>query len=81
MSADHLTGPERQAERAQAKRIRAQIYAVGGCGLCIHRDRSVQGWGRSICQIPGRIFPRCMHTQGKQFQLDHEQLKGKSNGE
>lgn len=65
--------PERATERQQAKRIRALIYRVGGCAVCIH---AVHGWGKSACDTTGRTFPRCMSTPGKQFELDETKLKG-----
>ena len=68
-----LTTPERATERQQAKRIRAQIYRVGGCAVC---TQAIHGWGKSACDTPGRTFPRCMSTPGKQFQLDHAKLEG-----
>lgn len=68
-----LTTPERATERQRAKRIRALIYRVGGCAVCIH---AAHGWGVSACEAPGRTFPRCLSTPGKQFEPDHERMKG-----
>ncbi|MFC4526391.1 hypothetical protein ISN76_13035 [Dyella halodurans] len=73
---DLLTAPERATERDQAKRVRAQIYRLGGCGACKH---AVHGWGKSACNTIGRTFPRCMSTPGIGFELDPDQLKGNTN--
>jgi hypothetical protein len=70
-----LTRPERCAEFGIARRQLAAIYRAGGCGVCIH---AVHGWGRSACDTPGRVFPRCMGTPGPQFELDQERLKGQT---
>lgn len=67
------TGPERATERQLAKRKLAKILRAGGCAVCKH---AVHGFGRSACDSLGRVFPRCMHTPGKQFELDEAKLKG-----
>lgn len=69
-----LTLPELATERSLAKRLRAKVTAAGGCRYCIH---AVHGWGKSACDTQGRIFPRCLHTSGVQFEPDYERLKGK----
>jgi hypothetical protein len=33
-------------------------------------------FGKSFCPTLGRIWPRCMHTTGLQFEPDHEKLHG-----
>ena len=70
------SAPERATERQLAKRLRAKVYREGGCKFCRH---SVHGWGKSACDTTGRTFPRCMSTPGKQFELDHDKLKGTAN--
>jgi hypothetical protein len=73
---DLLTAPERATERDQAKRVRAEIYRAGGCGVCKH---AVHGWGKSACNTSGRVFPCCMSTPGTQFEIDYTKLKGNPN--
>lgn len=70
---DLLTPPERATERDHAKRVRARIYQLGGCGACKH---AIHGWGKSACDTLGRTFPRCMSTPGTQFEIDHTKLRG-----
>lgn len=70
------SAPERSAERALARRQLAKVYRKGGCHYCKHR---VEGWGKSACNTIGRTFPRCMSTPGKQFEPDHERLKGETH--
>ena len=67
------TRPERAMERQLAKRTLAKINRAGGCAVCQH---AVHGWGRAACDTPGRVFPRCLSTPGKQFELDEAKLKG-----
>ena len=67
------TGPERATERQMAKRTMAKILKAGGCAVCKH---AVHGFGLAACDSLGRVFPRCMSTPGKQFELDDAKLKG-----
>lgn len=67
------TGPERATERQMAKRTMAKILRAGGCAVC---KNAVHGFGRSACDSLGRVFPRCLSTPGKQFDLDEDKLKG-----
>lgn len=54
---EDLTGPERAAERALAKRLREQVRAHGGCACCVHRDPDSEGWGRALCGLaPPALF-------------------------
>jgi hypothetical protein len=48
---DDLTGPERAAARAQARPVRDQVNASGGCFCCLNRDRDSEGWGRANCGL------------------------------
>lgn len=73
MAEGQYTRPERAAEIALSRRIVARVTAAGGCAYCIN---AVHGWGRSACDAPGRVFPRCLHTPGKQFEPDHNKLQG-----
>lgn len=59
MSEDSLTGPERHAQRDQARRYRESIEKRGRCCACVHRAE-VEVWGRSHC-ITGedRQYPKC----------------------
>jgi hypothetical protein len=66
------TNPELAAEFGLARRQLARIYR-DPCHYCKNR---VEGWGKAACDTPGRIFPRCLHTAGKQFEPDDEQLQG-----
>lgn len=76
MSEDDFTRPERAAQICQAKRYRLQIIKDGGCSFCMHRDREVLLWGRSICGTgKARSFPACIHDGKKpEFTLDESQL-------
>jgi hypothetical protein len=76
MSDGPLTRPERSTEVGLARRRLAAVYRLGGCGACTH---AVHGWGRSACDTPGRIFPRCLATPGLQFEIDEERLKGNAD--
>ena len=70
------TAPERSTERGIAARLRAKVYAVGGCGACLN---ACHGWGESACDTPGRSFPRCLSTPGVQFEPDYQKLQGKQS--
>lgn len=75
--ADTYSRPERCAELRQARRIRDQIEARGGCALCRHRNRDVMAWGRSVCGLsPPRGFPHCVQRpeNGRTFALDEAAL-------
>jgi len=67
------TGPERATERQMAKRTMAKILRAGGCAVC---KNAVHGFNLSPCDTLGRVFPRCLSTPGKQFELDDAKLKG-----
>lgn len=68
---DH-TRPERSAEFVGARRLLDVVHARGGCALCVHRDKASEGWGRALCSINGRTFPRCYRVEdgGLAFSLD-----------
>lgn len=69
------TRPERFAELANARRVRAEVYA-DPCAHCIHRETA---FDKATCPTFGRTFPRCLSTPGLQFDLDHATLnRGKS---
>ena len=73
-----LSAPERSAERGICTRIRAKVYALGGCRACLNR---VEGWGNVACDQPHRTFPRCLTTPGLSFEPDYEKLKGVKDGQ
>jgi len=66
------TRPEAFTDLATARRIRAQMYRCGGCGMCTKR---VEGFGLFACSTEGRTFPLCIATPGASFELDHDTLK------
>lgn len=72
-----LSPPEHVADRRDRRRIVAQVVQAGGCGACLHRDRDVMGWGRSVCKPnPARAFPLCTKDGHKpEFSLDEETLR------
>lgn len=71
MTLDDHTRPERFVEVHRAKDVRARIQRAGGCAFCLHRDREVDAWGRSICGLsPQRRFPGCIDADV--FALDHD---------
>lgn len=71
-----LTRPERAAEIGIARRKLAKILREGTmCSYCLHRDPQPI-FGRSVCQTFGRAYPLCTSTPGRQFDPDHETLKG-----
>lgn len=77
---DELTTPEDSAERLARRRVLATITDKGGCSYCVHRDRDVMAWGRSVCSADqARAFPACT-TDGRApgFALDAERLKGET---
>lgn len=75
---DDYTRPERSAEFARARRIRARVLAAGGCAMCLHR---VQGWGLSACSRPNRRFPMCMKDRASPaFELDESTVEGGEHG-
>jgi hypothetical protein len=72
-----LSGPEQCAERMLQKRIVAELRRCGACIRCVHRDRDVIGWGRSVCGTEGRTFPVCVRDGGAPgFELDESTLRG-----
>lgn len=71
-----LTRPENSAELRGGRRTAEKIKAAGGCPYCIHRDRSVMAWGRSVCFKAGRVFPQCVGSQQyPAFEIDEQQLR------
>lgn len=78
MVGEPLTRPERCAEYGLARRRIAEVLRARGCGVC---KNAVHGWGRSACDEPGRVFPRCLNTRGKQFELDEARLRQENEGE
>lgn len=69
---DAMTRPETYAARGQARTVRQQVYARGGCAMCVHR---LEGWGLTACETLGRTFPRCIRTPGLQFDLDQSTVE------
>jgi hypothetical protein len=72
-----LTRPENCAELAKRRRILRMLVERGGCWACLHRDRSVMAWGRSVCSAnAARSFPLCTKDRkAPAFALDEEQIK------
>ncbi|TXH55156.1 MAG: hypothetical protein E6Q97_09390 [Desulfurellales bacterium] len=72
-----LSPPEHIADRRARKRIVARLIRDGGCAYCIHRDRDVMGWGRSVCKANhARSFPLCTKDGRKPaFELDEDTLR------
>lgn len=74
MTADDYHRPERFAEFAAAREAAKRIRELGGCGACLHRNRSVSVFGRSICaRVTGAAFPNCLDTEVA-FEPDREVL-------
>jgi hypothetical protein len=72
------SAPELSAERAIARRKLAKVLKCGGCGACLHRDKSQDAWDRGFCKVQGRTFPFCTKAGEPSFQLDETRL---SDGE
>ena len=74
---DPLTRPERFAQLGEARRYRREIFEKGGCAFCVHRDKAVLAWGRSVCAANNaRSFPLCMKDgRAPAFELDQTTLK------
>lgn len=72
-----LSPPEHVADRVSRRRILALIVRDGGCAYCVHRDRSVMAWGRSVCSgNAARAFPLCTKDrQAPAFELDESTLR------
>jgi hypothetical protein len=75
---EDLTTPEDSAERLARRRVLQTITDKGGCAYCVHRDRDVLAWGRSICSADqARSFPRCTtDARSPVFELDQKRLQG-----
>lgn len=76
---DDLTRPERSAQFAEARRHLRHVIERGGCPFCIHRDPTVIGWGRAVCQAaPKRAFPLCLKDGATPaFEVDETTLQRK----
>lgn len=77
---DGLTRPENCGELSQRRKVLALLMRCGGCAMCVHRDRTVIAWGRSICgDGRKRSWPLCMKDGGKpSFTLDEATLQGRA---
>ncbi len=76
MTKPELWRPEQFAEREIAKEKRTKVLQCGGCRLCIHRDKSTDGWNISVCTDPSRTFPACVDdTWTPAFELDLKEIK------
>lgn len=74
---DGLTRPENFGELSERRRIKALLVERGGCWACIHRDKTVLAWGRSVCQANNaRSFPLCLKDgKAPAFEMDEAQVK------
>lgn len=72
-----LTRPERFAQLGEARRYMRDIYEKGGCAFCVHRDKAMLAWGRSVCASSStRSFPNCMEDgRAPAFELDQTTLQ------
>ena len=76
---DGLTRPENCGELSQRRKVLSLLMRCGGCAMCLHRNRDVLAWGRSVCKVnPARAFPLCA-KDGRQpaFELDESTLPGR----
>ena len=72
-----LTRPENCAELAERRKIKRLLVERGGCFACIHRDKDVLAWGRSVCKVNAkRSFPLCLSDgRAPAFEMDEDQVK------
>lgn len=71
-----LTRPENGCELSQRRRVLEKVKAAGGCAYCTLRDKTVLVWGRAICTVRDRAFPKCTEDgKAPAFELDEHQLR------
>jgi len=59
---DELTAPERAAEAHLRRQSMPDVFALGGCRVCVHRTMAF-GW--ADCGLSPQLkFPRCIEQPG-----------------